>query len=121
MVDGMVHHVVAPGSHLAPAVQHSHLLNAVRSRPLDIVIQSTEFLAYALHIIDEFRELHCQLQITAVSDPVDGLSKDGSSCRHPVHLGLFHRISAFMEHIREEIRQKPSLCIFYSLNIADKT
>ena len=57
MIDGMVNHVIAPCTGLAPAVQHGYCLYAVRGRAFNIVIQGAEFAAYVLHIADKFREL----------------------------------------------------------------
>ena len=120
VVDRVVHHMVPPCAHLAPAVEDCDFFDAVRSRAFDIVIQCPELIAYTLNIVDEFRELHRKLQVTAVSDPVDGLPEDRPSRCHPVDFRFFHRIPALMECIREEIRKEAPLCISDSFDIADQ-
>ena len=120
IVQGMMHHMVAPGTHFAPAVQYRNPLHAVRGGSLHVLIQLAELRAYGFHIIHKFRELHGQLQISAIADAVHGLSQDGTSCRHPVDLRLLHRITALVEGIREEIRKKSSFRILHAFNIADQ-
>ena len=113
--------MVPPCAHLAPAVEDCDFFDAVRSRAFDIVIQCPELIAYTLNIVDEFRELHRKLQVTAISDPVDGLPEDRPSRCHPVDLCFFDRISALVEGIREEVRKETSLCIPDSFDIADQS
>ena len=74
-----------------------------------------------LHFPKEFRELKRKFKITAVSDTIDRFSKDCSSCCHPVIFCFFDRISVLVEHIREEVRQQTSFCIFHSFDITDQT
>ncbi len=80
----------------------------LRRGSLYVVVQGPELLADTLHIVDEIRELHSQLQVSAVTDPVDGLSKDSSSSCHPFYLCLLHRVAALVEGIREEVGKKTS-------------
>ena len=121
VINRVMHHMISPCAHFTPAVEYSYFFNTVWRCAFDILIKSAEFIADALYVINKFRELHCQLQITAVPDPVDRLAQDCSSCSHPVIFCFFYRIAALMERIREEIRQQPALCIFYSLDIADQS
>ena len=116
----MVYHMIAPSTHFAPAVQHSYTFYTIRCGSLDIVIQGPEFPANALHIVNKIRELHSQLQISAVADTVDRLSQNSSSGCYPVHLCLFHRVTALVECIREEVGKKTSLCIIHTFNITDQ-
>ena len=120
VVEGVVHHVAAPGPHLAPAVQHGHPLNAVGRGALDVLIQLTELAADALHIVHELRELQGQLQVAAVTDAVNGLAQDGAAGCDPVFLGFFHRVAALMERVREEVRQKASFRVLHALNVGDQ-
>ncbi|CCZ27244.1 unknown [[Ruminococcus] torques CAG:61] len=113
--------MASPCSHLAPAVKHCDFLHAVRCRSFYICIKRTELVAYLLYIIKEFRELKRKFKITAVSDTIDRFSKDCSSCCHPVIFCFFDRISVLVEHIREEVRQQTSFCIFHSFDITDQT
>ena len=121
VVQGVMHHVIAPGSHPAPAVEDGDALHAVRGGSLHVLIQLAELRADGFHVVHKFRELHGQLQIAAVADAVHGLSQDGASCRHPVDLGFLHGISALVEGIREEVGKKPSFRILHALDIADQT
>ena len=114
-------HMAAPGAHFAPAVQDRNFLEAVRNGALDVLVKFTEFIADLLHIVQEVRELHRQLQIAAVADTVDGFAQDGSAGGHPVVFCLFDRISAFAEDIREEIREQTAFGIFDARDIADQT
>ena len=113
--------MVSPGAHFSPAVQNGHTLYTVRCGSLDIVVEHTEFLADFLDILHKIRKFQSQLQITAVSNSLDRAPQDGSSCSHPVYFCLFYRIPALMEGIREKVRQKSSLCIFYMFNITEQT
>ena len=115
-----MHHVTAPCPHFTPAVQHSHPFDAVRRSALDILVQFAEFLADALYIIHELRELQCQLQVAAVANAVNGLAQDGAAGCDPVFFGFFHRVAALMERVREEVRQKASFRVLHSLNVGDQ-
>jgi len=53
-----MNHMIAPCAHLTPTVQYCYGLDAVWSRALDVLIQSTEFFTYAFDVINKFRELH---------------------------------------------------------------
>ena len=64
--------------------QHSHGLDAVGRRALDVLIQFAELVADALDIVEELRELAGQFQIAAVADAVNGLAQDGAACGDPV-------------------------------------
>ena len=55
--------MAAPSTLLTPTVQHSHGLDAVGRRALDILIQLAELVADALDVVEEFRELAGQLQV----------------------------------------------------------
>ena len=46
-----MHHVVAPGPHFPPAVEHRHPLEAIGGGALDVVVEGAEFLAHALHAV----------------------------------------------------------------------
>ena len=101
--------MAAPRALLPPAVQHSHGLDAVGRRALDVLIQLTELVADALDIVEELRELAGQLQVAAVADAVNGLAQDGAAGGDPVLLGLAHRVAALVEGIWEEVGQESSL------------
>ena len=109
LIQGMVHHMAAPGAHSAPAVQHRHSLHAVGSGAPDALIQQPELVAHRLDIVHEIRELQRQLQISAVANAVDGLAQDGSAGGDPVFPGFLHRVAPLVEGIREEIGQEPAL------------
>ncbi len=79
LVQRMVDHVAAPRALLAPAVQHSHGLDAVGRGALDVLVQLAELVADALDIVEELRELAGQLQVAAVADAVNGLAQDGAA------------------------------------------
>ena len=79
LVQGMVDHVAAPCTHLAPAVQHRNDLDAVGSGALDVLVQFPELVADGLHVVDELGEFQSQLQVAAVADAVDGLAQDGAA------------------------------------------
>ncbi len=119
-IDGVMHHMAAPCAHLSPAVQHCDLFHTIRHTALNIVIQLPELVADRFHIIHKFREIQRKLQISAIADPVDRLAQDRPPGRNPVNLCLLHRISALMEGVREKVRQKSSLTVGYSLDIADQ-
>ena len=61
LVEGMMHHMAAPGTHTSPAVQNSHLFIAEALRAFDVLIQLPEFVTHAFHIIDKLRKLASQL------------------------------------------------------------
>ena len=61
IIQTMVHHMVAPGAHFAPAVEHGHLLYAIGGHALNIVIQGAELVAHGLNVIHKVRELERQL------------------------------------------------------------
>ena len=119
-IQGMVYHVASPGTHFSPAVQDGDTLDAVGHAAFYVVIELAEFIADGLHIVYKFREIQRQLQVSAVPDPVYGLSQDGAAGSHPVDLGLLHGISAFVEGIREEIGQQAGLRIGNAFDVADQ-
>ncbi len=120
LVQRMVNHVAAPRALLPPAVQHSHGLDAVGRRALDVLIQLTELVADALDIVEELRELAGQLQVAAVADAVNGLAQDGAAGGDPVLLGLAHRVAALVEGIGEEVGQEASLGILDAGNVGNQ-
>ena len=65
LVEGVVHHMAAPGPHLAPAVQDCHPLDAIGRGALDVVVQLAELIADALYIVDEIGELEGQFEVAA--------------------------------------------------------
>ena len=121
IINGMMYHMITPGTHFSPAVQNRHSFYAVRCCSLNVVIQHAELLAHLLDILHKIRKFQGKLQISAIADPLDRASKDCSSGSHPVHLCLFYRIAAFMECIREKVRQKSSLCVLYIFDITEQT
>ena len=118
LIQRVVHHVAAPGAHLAPAVEHRHGLDAVGRRALDVVVQLAELVAHALHIVDELGELAGQLQVAAVADAVDGLAQDGAPGGHPVLLGLPHGVAALVEGVGEEVGQEAALGVLHARDVA---
>ena len=60
IIQTVMHHMVAPGAHFAPAVEHGHLLYAIGGHALNIVIQGAELVAHRLNVIHKVRELERQ-------------------------------------------------------------
>ena len=121
LVQGMVHHVAAPGTRLAPAVEHGHTLQTHGPAALDVLVELTELVAHALHIIEELRKLARQLQIAAVADAVDGLAQDGAAGGEPVVSRLAYGVAALVEGIGEEVGQKAAFGVFDARDVTDET
>ena len=100
----MVYHMASPASNFTPAVQHSYFPHAIRNRSLCVLIQLAELVAHILYIIQKFRKIQSQLQISTIADPVNRFSQNGTSCGNPVLLCLLHRVSAVTKSIGEKVR-----------------
>ena len=120
LIQGMVHHVAAPGACLAPAVEHGHVPQAHGPAALDVLVKLPELVTHTFHIIKELRELAGQLEVAAVADAVDGLAQNGAPGGKPVVARLAHRIAALVEGIGEEVGQKAALGVFDAGNVADQ-
>ena len=121
LVQGVVDHVAAPCTHLTPAVQDRHGLDAVGGGALNVLVELPELVADGFHIVDELGELERQLQVAAVADPVDGLAQDGPPGGDPVFLGFLYGIAALVEGVREEIGQETPLGVFDTGDIGNQT
>ena len=115
-----MHHMAAPGAGFAPGIEDRHRFDAVGRGALDIFIQLPELIAHALHVLDEFREVACQLQVTAVTDAVDGLAQDSPAGGDPVLFRLPDRVASLVEGVREEVGQETSLGVRYAGNVRDQ-
>ena len=116
-----MYHMIAPGSHFAPAVQNGNFFHTIRSGSLDILIQCTEFFANGFDIFYKIRELKCKFQISPITNSLNRAAQDCSSCCYPVDLCFFDRITTLMECIRKEIWQKSSFGIFYMLDVTEES
>ena len=105
----------------SPTAEHGNLFDTMSLTALCICIQFSKLITYLLCIIYKLRKIKCKLQITAIAYSVYRFSKYCSSGCYPVSLCLSKRITTLMECIREEIRQKSALCIFYTFYITDKS
>ena len=115
---GMMYLVGHPSPDIAPAVQNTHLERSrIGPGSLHILMDLPEFLYHPADLVDKARPLRCQLQITAVSDPIQRGAQNSPSGLEPVVLGLPDGISPFRKHIREEIGQQTSFSVFDSLYI----
>ena len=116
----MMHHVAPPRAHFSPTIQHGNRFNAVRSCPLDVLIQGTKFVGYVGNVVHKIGKLKRKFQVTSVPDTVDRLTQQSSPRRYPIYFRFLYGVSTRMKRIGKKIRQKTAFGIPHTGNITDK-